>query len=98
MAKSTSQKIPLTPTERAFVVSVLDAAAIDAVRLRETPRNFAPFIDAMLTNEDRAGAIAAVVKSWPEEDGMVEIVLVDDGRCRRGLAGGPLVGPSALRL
>lgn len=56
--KPTSHRIPLTPAERAFVVSVLDAAAI----------------------EDRAAAIASVIKAWPEENGMVEIVLLDEDR------------------
>lgn len=81
MSKPESHRIALTPAERAFVVDVLDAAAQDAVRLRETPREVAVYTNAMLTNEGRAGAIAAVIKAWPVgDDGMIEIVLLDDDR------------------
>ena len=41
------------------------------------------FVVALLDaakSEERAASIAAVVKAWPEEDGMAEIVLIDDDR------------------
>jgi hypothetical protein len=80
VAKPQSHTIPLTPPERAFVVAVIDDAVKVAADMRAAPRQVCVVTDGMLADEDCAGAVVPMIARWPEEDGMVEIVLLDEPR------------------